>query len=430
MTGNIRARRRIGRTLHGLVATAAMVGFGLTTHAAAQAGDVVLEWNQIALAATVTANQGPVPQIRSMAIAQVSVHDAVNAITRDYETYLDIGRRPWGVSADAAAIGAAHYALVNLFPPQASALNTARAASLAARGLSESDPGIRFGEAVAAVVLKRRSTDGSAQAQFPYTAPGAGAPGIWVATSSAPALLPGWGSVTPWVIRKAAHFRPDGPPSLRSRRYARDYNEVKEMGSLTSETRTAEETEIGRFWLAPPSVIWNGVARQMIVARQLDPSAAARALALVYLAAADASIVCWDAKYTFNFWRPITAIHQGDADGNDRTSGDPTWAPLFPTPPHPDYLSGHATNSSAMATILRTLFGDRPEAPIVATSPTNPGFERRWESFSEGVEEVIDARIFSGIHYRSADEDGAHVGRAVARYVMSRQLRPFKDRER
>ena len=184
------------------------------------------------------------------------------------------------------------------------------------------------------------------------------------------------------------------------------------------------------FWLAPPSVIWNGVARQIIEARQLDTSATARAFALLYLAAADASIVCWDAKYTFNFWRPITAIQQGDADGNDRTSGDPTWAPLFPTPPHPDYLSGHATNSSAMATTLKRIFGDRQEGPIVATSPTNPGFERRWESLSEGVEEVIDARIFSGIHYRSADEDGADVGRAVALHVMSRQLRPLKDRER
>ena len=400
----------------------------LATCPPAHASDAVIEWNQIALAATVTANQGPVPQIRSMAIVQVSVHDAVNAITREYDTYLNIGRRAWAGSDEAAAIGAAHYALVHLFPLQEDALNVARAASLAAHSVSESDPGIRLGEAVAAAVLKRRSTDGSAQAQFAYTAPGAGTPGVWIPTSAAPALLPGWGSVTPWVIRQASHFRPEGPPLLRSRRYARDYNEVREIGSLTSATRTAEETEIARFWLAPPSVIWNGVARQIIEARQLDTSSTARAFALLYLAAADASIVCWDARYTFNFWRPITAIQQGDADGNNRTSGDPTWAPLFPTPPHPDYLSGHSTNSSAMATILRRLFGDRLEGPIVATSPTNPGFERRWESFSEGIEEVVDARIFSGIHYRSADEDGADVGRAVALHVMSRQLRPLKNR--
>ena len=430
MTNGIRTGRRSRWTAHRLVAPAAVLVTMLATCPPAHASDAVIEWNEIALAATVTANQGPLPQIRSMAIVQISVHDAVNAITREYDTYLDIGRRAWPGSEEAAAIGAAHHALVQLFPVQADALNVARAASLAARGLSESDPGIRLGEAVAAAVLKRRSTDGSAQAQFPYTAPGAGTPGVWIPTSAAPALLPGWGSVTPWVIRRASHFRPDGPPSLRSRRYARDYNEVKEIGSLTSASRTAEETEIARFWLAPPSVIWNGVARQVIEARQLDTSSTARVFALLYLTAADSSIVCWDAKYTFNFWRPLTAIQQGDADGNDRTVGDPTWTPLFPTPPHPDYLSGHSTNSSAMATTLRRLFGDRPGGPIVATSPTNPGFERRWESFSEGIEEVVDARIFSGIHYRSADEDGADVGRAVALHVMSRQLRPVKALER
>jgi hypothetical protein len=414
-------------SVHGLIATAVVAVGLLATCPQARASDTVGEWNQIALAATVTANQGPLPQIRSMAIVQVSVHDAVNAITQQYDTYLNISGR-WEASADAAAIAAAHHVLVNLFPPQAGALNAARAASLAAHGLSESDPGIRLGEAIAAAMLKRRSIDGSAQAQFPYTATGAGTPGVWVATSSAPALLPGWGRVTPWVIRDVSPFRPDGPPSLRSRRYARDFNEVKEIGSITSATRTAEETNIARFWLASPTVIWNGIARQMIAAHQLDASSAARAFALLYLAAADASIVCWDAKYLFNVWRPLTAIQQGDADGNDRTTGDPTWVPLIATPPHPDYLSGHSTNSSAMATILRHIFGNAPEVPIVATSPTNPGFERTWESFSEGVEEVIDARIFSGIHTRSADEEGAHVGRAVARYVLSHELGSRKDR--
>jgi hypothetical protein len=418
------ARRWIGRMVREVVATTTVVVV-LTACSAAHATNAITEWNQIALAATVTANQGAIPQIRSMAIVQVSVHDAVNAITREYDTYLNIARGG-GASVDGAAIAAAHHALVNLFPAQASALNAARAASLAAHGVGAWDPGIRFGEAVAAAVLKRRSADGSAQAQFSYTAPDAGTPGVWVQTSAAPGLLPGWGRVTPWVIEKASHFLPDGPPSLRGRRWARDQNEVRELGSLTSATRTAEETEIARFWLGSPSAIWNGVARQIIDARQLDLSASARTFALMYLAAADASIVCWDAKYQFNFWRPITAIHQGDTDGNDRTSGDPTWAPLFPTPPHPDYLSGHATNSSAMATVLRRLFGDRPAASIVATSPTNVGFEREWESLSEGIEEVIDARIFSGIHYRSSDEDGARVGRDVARYVLGRQLQPRK----
>jgi len=413
--------RGIGKT-RAFVFIAALPVTALLTPASARADDAVMEWNRIALAATVTAAQGPVPQIRTMAIVQISVHDAVNAITCDYRTYLPIPCRSWG-SPDAAAIGAAHRALVGLFPAQAAALNQARADSLAARGLTDRSPGVAFGEAVAAVILAIRANDGSAQAQFPYTAPGAGTPGVWVAVGTAAPVTPGWGKVRPWVIDQLWPFQPPGPPPLHSRRYARDYNEVKDVGSLTSASRTDEQTNIARFWLAPPSVIWNGVARQAIQEHGLGTSAAARTLALLYLAAADASIVCWDTKFTVNFWRPITAIQRGDADDNDATDADPAWAPLFPTPQHPDYLSGHSTNSGAMATVLILLFGDKADAPIVATSPTNPGFERHWASFTEGVEEVMDARVYSGIHFRSANEDGAQAGRKVARFVVHDALR-------
>ena len=405
-----------------LIATTPVLVALLLTPVPASAADAVIEWNQIAVAATVTAGQGPVPQKRTIAIVHVSVHDAVNAITCDYRTYLSIRCGPWGTT-EAAAIGAAHRALVGLLPAaQAAALVAARVASLAAHGLTVSDPGVAFGVAVAEVILALRSTDRSAQAQFPYTAPGAGTPGVWVAVGAAPPVLPGWKAVTPWVLRNLSQFQPDGPPPLQSRRYARDYNEVKELGSLTSPTRTNEQTEIARFWLAPPTAIWNGVARQMIQAHGLDASATARTFALMYLASADASIAFWDAKYTFNFWRPITAIHNGDADDNVRTEADPTWTPLLPTPQHTEYLSGHSTNSSAMAAVLKLLFGDEPGAPIVATSPTNPGFERHWARLSEGVDEVIDARIYAGIHYRTSDEDGAAVGRKVARFVVNHAL--------
>lgn len=414
---------------HRLIAAASVfLGF-LVTCSAAPASDAVMEWNQIALAATVTATQGPLPQIRSMAIVHVSMHDAVNGITRDYKTYLHRGQAPGGATAEAAAIAAAHRALTSLFPSQTAALDAARVSSLASHGVSTSEPGIAFGEGVAAAVVSLRASDGAAQAQFPYTAPHSGAPGVWVAIGGAPALLPGWSTVTPWVIDAGSQFRPAGPPPLSSRRYARDYNEVKEIGSLTSATRTSEQTEIARFWLATPTAIWNGVARRILDARGLDISSNARVLALLYLAAADASIVCWDAKYSFNFWRPVAAIQRGDADGNDRTIGDPTWAPLFATPPFPEYVSGHSTNSSAMATMLKMIFGDDPGTPIVATSPTNPGFERHWESLSDGIEEVIDARVFAGIHYRTSDDVGARVGRIVARYVMSHALGARHDRD-
>jgi DNA-binding winged helix-turn-helix (wHTH) protein len=390
----------------------------LCLSAAARADDAVLEWNQIAFQSTVTAGQGPNPQVRSMAIVQVSVHDAVNAITCDYRTYLSIGCGAWG-SPDAAAIGAAHHALVSLFPSQAAALNQARDASLSARGLTVTSPGVAFGAAVAAALVAVRSTDGAAQATFPYTAPNAGDPGVWVAVGPAAPVAPGWGAVALWVIPEIERFRPAGPPALHSRRYARDYNEVRELGASTSDRRTAEQTEIARFWLGSPTAIWNGVARQLIVTNGLDLSASARTLALMYLASGDAGIVCWDTKYSVNFWRPLTAIHNGDSDGNDHTVADPTWTPLFPTPQHPEYISGHSTNSSAMATALMHLFGDKQELPIVATSPTNPGFERSWSALTEGVEEVIEARIYSGIHYRTSDEHGAEVGRRIGRFVAN-----------
>lgn len=388
--------------------------------------DAILEWNQIALNATVTAAQGPVPQIRSMTIVQVAVHDSVNAITREYETYLSTGHEPWSGSPEAAAIGAAHYALTHLFSAQTASLDAARTASLAAHGLFEGDPGIELGEAVAATILEIRSDDGASVATFPYTAPGAGTPGVWVAVGPAAPVTPGWGQVTPWVMRRGSQFRPDGPPDLESRRYARDYNEVKELGSLTSTTRTDEQTDIARFWLASPAPIWNPIARQVIEAWHLELSETARVLALMYVAAADASIACWDAKYVYNFWRPITAIRSGDLDGNDRTVADPTWLPLVTTPQHPEYLSGHTTNSSAMASILTLVFGNDPGVPLVATSAANPGFERHWAAFSEGVEEVIEARIYGGFHFRTADEVGARVGRQIARFVMRNVLEPEK----
>jgi hypothetical protein len=406
-----------------VTATVALLFSVSATPRALAVEDAVLEWNRIALAATVTAGQGPLPQSRSMTLVQVSVYDAVNAISGKHKTYLSHGAAPAGASADAAAIGAAHRVLATLFPPQASALQAARTASFAARGIAETNPGTGLGESVAAAILAARATDGAALAQFVYGAPGAGSPGVWVPNGTAVSLLPGWGNVTPWVLHSASQFRPDGPPSLDSGRYARDYREIQELGSLSSTKRTPEQTEIARFWLATPSAIWNHVARQVIQARGLDPSDTAKTLALIYLAASDAGVACWDAKYTFNFWRPMNAIRNGEFDGNDATVGDPSWVPLFPTPPHPEYISGHSTNSSAMATMLGLLFGDDPGISIVALSPTNPGFARQWSTFSEGVDEVIEARIYSGIHYRTSDEVGARVGRQVARFVAKHALK-------
>ncbi|AMY09524.1 PAP2 superfamily protein [Luteitalea pratensis] len=390
---------------------------------AAAATDPVTEWNLIAVSETLSASptQAPAVQTRTMAIVQVSVHDAVNAITQQYLSYSSPGHGPSGAGAEAAAIGAAHHALVSLFPAREGALNDLLASSLATHGVSEFDPGLAFGQSVAATILARRATDNAAAAQFDYTAPGAGAAGVWTALGNTPALLPGWGNVTPWVLRSGSQFRPDGPPALSSETYARDYDEVKLIGSFDSSQRTQEQTDIAHFWRASPTAIWNGAMTQVLEGGNLDLSSKARAFALLYLAAADASIACWDAKYTYNFWRPLPAIANGEADGNAATAGDLLWQPLLLTHPHPEYPSGHTTNSGAMNTVIRLLFGNAPGVPIQLTFT---GITREWLTLSEGLQEVVDARVYSGIHFRTSDEVGARQGRQVARFVLAHALRP------
>jgi len=398
---------------------------GPTTRTAqsTDSGEVVMEWNQQAVALTLLPSSAlsPVQQTRAMAIVQVAVHDAVNGITDDYETYLSPGPAPENCSPQAAAIAAAHHALKNLFPGHAASLDGFYVDSLAAHGILTSDPGIEYGRSAAAAILALRANDHAAEAQFNYTAPGAGTAGVWVPLTSAPALLPGWGNVAPWVLRSGSQFRPEAPPALNSEQYAKDYNEIKLIGRQNGSPRTTEQTQIATFWRASPTAIWNPVMRQVVTARNLDLSTTARSFALFYLAAADSSIACWESKYTYNYWRPEPAIRNGDFDGNDLTAGDGAWTPLFVTPPHPEYTSGHTTNSSAMATTLGLLFDDNPGVSITVTIT---GITRQWNTFSEGVEEVIDARIYSGIHFRTADEVGARLGRQVARFVSTHALRP------
>jgi hypothetical protein len=397
---------------------------------AAAADDPVLEWNALAVQLTVVPALSPVQQTRVMAIVHVAVHDAVNGITRSYDQYRAGGTPPEGASAEAAAIGAAHRALVGLFG-DSDLLITRYAASLAAHGIAPTDDGLAYGASVADAILTLRQNDGAALAAYVFIPPGAGAPGVWTPISTAPtaqSLLPGWGNVTPFVLRSGSQFRPDPPPALDSKRYTKDFNEIVEIGSATSTARTAEQTQIALFWRASPTAIWNPILRKAIESRSLDLSASARVAALFYLAASDASVAVWEAKYVYNFWRPQPAIVNADLDGNPATGADPAWRPLVPTPPHPEFPSAHGSNSGAMAFVLRELFGDAPGYEIEATSSQAPGFVRRWQTFSEGVSEVVDARVYSGIHFRAADKIGAQLGRQVARFVLNHALRPAERR--
>lgn len=389
----------------------------------AHASDAVSEWNQIAVSLTLSAvpAQAPVQQTRTMAIVQVSVHDAVNAITHRYETYASHGPAPANASPEAAAIAAAYSALLGLFPSHAMPLKTMYDGSLAAHGVAPTDPGLDFGKSVGETILELREHDHAAEAQFDYTVPGAGTPGVWERLGGAPALLPGWGRVTPWVLRRGDQFRPDAPPALTSEQYAKDLNEVQDIGAVNSPLRTTEQTDIALFWRASPTAIWNGVLSQVLAVRNLDLSTTARVFGLMYLAGADVSTACWDAKYTYNFWRPQRAIANADLDGNPGTIGDASWLPRLPTPPHPEYPSGHGCNSGAMAAVLDAMFDSDPGVTLKSTFT---GITREWQTFDQGVEEVIDARVYSGIHYRNSDEVGARLGRQVAHFVMTHALRP------
>lgn len=420
----------------------------LACHAEASTHDVIREWNAIAVDRTLAAPApAPAAQTRLMAIYSAAVHDAVNGITGRYQTYLTPGPAPNGSSPEAAAIAASYRALCGLFgTTYCTSIEPIFMLSLSNHGLSTDDPGIAYGLHAAESVLESRLDDGASIATFSWNGPSE-LPGTFRLNAGQSALLPGWGAVTPFVLRSSSQFRPEAPPALDSEIYAKDYNEVKEVGSTTSACsdsnpppcRTAQQLDIALFWRdGSPVRVWNQPLQKFLASGDFDISSSARTNALVFLAAADSSIACWEAKYGnavsggYNFWRPQAAIRRGDEDANFATVGDPTWTPVHTTPAHPEYPSGHTSNSTAIATILQLTFGDRPGEPFtssVTVNPTSPNprvIVRTWSSFSEASDEVIDARVWSGIHFRNTDEVGSRLGRQVARFVWTHALQECK----
>ena len=301
--------------------------------------DAVTDWNAIAQVTTLPSN--PPFATRNMAIAQLAVFDAVNSIDSEYSPYLVSGPAPAGASPDAAAIAAAHYVLVQLYPAAQVTLDASFAASLAA--ISDGNPktaGVTWGESVAQQIVALRTNDGSATV-VPYV-PGSG-PGIWIPTPTAflPALLPGWGLVTPFFLNSGDQFRVDSPPDLSSDEYTKAFLETKQLGSALA-VRTQDQSDVPRFWLVPGTQGWNSAARQEAIAEGTSLSQNARIFALLNVTGADAAIACWDTKFTYNTWRPVTAIRAADSDGNPDTDADPTWSSFVVTPPFPEYVSGHA----------------------------------------------------------------------------------------
>jgi hypothetical protein len=397
--------------------------FGIVLCGSARA-DVVTDWNQKAQQALLTANTSPIASSRVLAIVQVAVFDSVNGIERRYTPiHVDFDAPP-GASRRAAAIQAAYATLVKLFPSQKGSLDSAREVSLASIASDEAAEdsqsiarGIQWGQQVADDILLWRSTDGLTPAPPPFL--GGTDVGQWRPTP--PAFLPGAGPqfahMTTWALNSPSQFRPSGPPALTSDQYAADFNEVKVIGDKFSLTRTADQTQIAVFWNGNTPVSWNRVATSVADERHTTFSVNARLFALLNVAMADAVIACWDAKYTYVFWRPVTAIRLASTDGNSATAEDPAWTPLLITPNFPEYPSGHATVSPAAAVVLGTYFGN--DAEFTLTSETLPGIVRSYDSLTQAADEAFDARIYGGIHFRSACRDARAMGTQIGSFVIT-----------
>ena len=393
--------------------------------------DEVTDWNRnLFEAARLNIPQtSPLVVTRNAAIVQAAVFDAINGIERRYTPVHVEPAAPRGASRRAAVVQAAYAVLVRLYPSQAAVLLVKRDASLAAITDGEDsdsrsiERGIAWGQLVADAIWAWRLTDGITPPPPAFF--GGMNVGQWRRTP--PGFLPGAGVqfsyMTPWVIASPSQFRPAGPPALISDRYATEYNETKTMGSLNSLTRTADQTLFSRFWNASTaSSFWNQIALSLADRNDLSLSKRAHLLASLDLAMADSAIGCWDAKYSYVFWRPVTAIPLGDTDGNAATIGDPSFTPLLITPNHPEYPSGHSCVSGAAGRVLSTFFGENTSFSVSSDAPEMAGVIRSYGSFSEALDEVKNARIFAGIHFRSACDDGQQLGVNVADYVRANAL--------
>lgn len=382
--------------------------------------DVITDWNLKTGTLITEAKIGTPPAIRVMAIVQTSAYGAVNAITQRYPAAASQPRAAKGASIDAAVAAAHRGALLKLLPAQQASIEAAYQAALAS--VTDGDAktaGIAIGEQAAAQVLAQRADDSvtSPVAYRPHTSAGAYVP------TAAPAV-PQWSQRKPWLMTSAAQFRPAAPPALTSQVWVRDYNEVKALGGKIGASRSAEQTEIALFWDYSLPSIYYGVVRSVAGQPGREPTRNALLYAMAAQAMDDALIGVFDAKYRYNFWRPVTAIRNGDVDGHDGTQRDASWTSLIDAPMHPEYPSGHAILASAVATVLKADIGAGPVPTLATTSPTAKGATRRWASLDDFVREVSDARIYGGIHFRTAAEVGVEMGRRIGELAAKRLHTP------
>ncbi len=381
--------------------------------------DVVTEWNIKACDIVVGSGLATPPANRVLAIVHTAVYEAANTITKKYPAgELQIGAPP-GASVNAAIASASHTTLLKLVPSRQAVIEAAYQAALAKipDGRPKAD-GIVVGEKAAALILTAHSDDGSSivESYRPYTAAG-----IYVPTVVP--LVSHWPQRKPWLMTSVSQFRPGPPPKLTSEVWARDFKEVKNFGGKNSTLRTAEQTEIARFWEVTGPAIYHGVVRSVADLPGREITQNARLLMAVTQAVDDAMIAVFDAKYHYNFWRPITAIRNGDIDGNDRTERESSWMPFIDTPMHPEYPCAHCIVSSAVGTVLQAEIGTGPVPTLTTTSPTAKGAARSWAKIEDFIQEVANGRIYDGVHYRNSTEVGTSMGKQIGALAVAKHLR-------
>jgi hypothetical protein len=382
--------------------------------------DVITDWNQTAYEVMKAGNVGNNPWFRSMAMMHVAMADSVNSVQGRYTRFSAAVPLASKASAEAAASAAARQMLALLYPAQKAKIDEAYALSLKAipDGAARAE-GIALGEQIAEALYVDRSNDAT---NIPDTYRPMTTPGVWIPTTAP--LFPQYATAKPWGLKSADQFRPGPPPALSSALYARDYNETKDFGAAKSIVRTEAQTQAVRFW-TPANVLhsWFQVARQLSPAKGLALAENARLYALLSMGLANCYIIDWDAKFHYNAWRPVTAIRNGDKDGNDATERDASWTPLLATPMHPEYPSQNSINVGTAVEILESVFGAGP-ASFVITDSADARLQRPFASIAQMGAEQRSARVWAGIHFRNSVEVSSAMGKRIAEHLLGGYLKP------
>jgi PAP2 superfamily len=400
-----------------------LVGLVLAFPIGSASANVITDWDAKAVAIIAPAVPAPLNQ-REAAMVSLAMFDAINAIERRYQPYLFKQGAPSGTSQEAAAAAAAAAVISGLHPEATNDIDVALGKYLASisDGAAKAE-GIKLGEAVAAQVLQARATDGATapDSYRPKTTPG-----VWIPTPIAAASA--WPNMRPFVLASQSQFRPGPPPALDSKEWAADYNEIKAYGGKSSTSRSPQQTETARFWLAVGPAAYHQVPRQLILTQKMDILDSARLMALYAVALTDAYIAVFDAKYHYELWRPITAIRNGDIKENAITKREATWQPIDNTPMHPEYPCAHCINAGAAAAVIEAVLGSKTIPDVAMTSTTAPGVIHRFNNLDAFCEEVANARVWAGFHYRFSTVVGTAMGRRVGEYVVQNAMQATTQR--